>query len=225
MDVLSTLCKIKKNIVFVQIGSNDADYGDPLREFILRYNWHGVMVEPVPYVFKRLQSKYGSRKGISLLNMAISDTDNDKEFYYLAESTDSLPPWYDQLGSFYCENILKHRDYIPDIECRLRTMLVPCITLQNLFKRYDIKQLDVFHVDVEGYDYEIIRHLDIHNLRPTVVIYEHIHLLEWQKMECESHLRNQSYYLFVQGSNTIALDVNKHQLIKHLSFIKESNHA
>jgi hypothetical protein len=40
---------------FVQIGSNDGTTGDPLRTFTEANDWSGLLVEPVPYVFARLQ--------------------------------------------------------------------------------------------------------------------------------------------------------------------------
>lgn len=202
--LLNTLSRARRTVTFVQVGSNDADYGDPLREFILRDRWQGVMVEPVPYVFDRLRAKYGNRNELALLNVAIADAAGEKDFFYLEESSDSLPPWYDQLGSFYRENIIKHREQIPDIEQRVRSIPVPCVTLRDLFRQQGVQRLDLFHVDAEGYDYEIIRQLAGTGILPTVVIYEHVHLSDSQREECKHILSGMSYHSFAEGPNTVA---------------------
>ena len=33
---------------FVQVGANDGIYGDPLRTYIERHHWRGILVEPSP---------------------------------------------------------------------------------------------------------------------------------------------------------------------------------
>ena len=50
---------------FVQIGANDGSYGDPLRPYVLRYPWHGILVEPQPDVFEISHSDdRGSRRDV-----------------------------------------------------------------------------------------------------------------------------------------------------------------
>ena len=60
---------------FVEIGSNDGERSDHLRPFILSRRWSGIMVEPVPYIFERLQRNYGGTDRIVLANLAIADRD------------------------------------------------------------------------------------------------------------------------------------------------------
>jgi hypothetical protein len=59
-SLLEALALSRKRVFFVQVGSNDADHGDPLRPFILTRRWSGIMIEPVPYVFERLRRNYES---------------------------------------------------------------------------------------------------------------------------------------------------------------------
>ena len=47
--------------------------GQALREFILKYHWKGVLIEPQPDVFERLKANYaGLNDALSFENVAIS---------------------------------------------------------------------------------------------------------------------------------------------------------
>ena len=63
---------VQKVVSFIQIGSNDGTSNDPLREFIIRGGWRGVLVEPISYLFQRLQSNYRGLKGLQFENCAVS---------------------------------------------------------------------------------------------------------------------------------------------------------
>lgn len=43
---------------FIQVGANDGIHGDPLRAYIERHHWHGILVEPQPDVFARILENY-----------------------------------------------------------------------------------------------------------------------------------------------------------------------
>ena len=68
----------QKHISFIQIGAADGLLHDPYREFILRKNLHGVLVEPLPAQFKRLQRNYRRKKGVSFANCAVSYPPSDQ---------------------------------------------------------------------------------------------------------------------------------------------------
>jgi len=210
--VIGELSRMRRPVSFVQIGSNDADHGDPLRLYILKYGWQGKMVEPVPYVYKRLAQKYGQLPGIELLNFAVDDAPGERDFYYLSESTDQLPLWYDQLGSFLLENVLKHRNYIPDIDQRLRTMKVRCISVVDLVT----PEVDLVHSDVEGYDHKIVASVLNSSIRPLVLIYEHIHLTPEDEKHTAANLREAGYRLALDGPNTICVRSDQTRLVKAL---------
>src|SRR5262245_48292496 len=61
-------------VTFIQIGANDGLRNDPIREFIVRDAWTGVLVEPLPDVFDLLKKNYSGRAAARLefVNAAIS---------------------------------------------------------------------------------------------------------------------------------------------------------
>lgn len=192
---------------FVQVGSNDGLQLDPLREEIRFWKWPGIMIEPVPYIFERLRLNYGDRPGISLENVAIADTDGTRDFYFLPEAPDDagLPAWYGALGSFRKDVVLSHRNHIPDIDDRLATIQVPCLTFDALCRKHDVAGIDVLHIDTEGYDYEIIKLADLARWRPKVLMFEHLHLDPGSYAECLRHVRSHGYEDVSNPMDTLCL--------------------
>lgn len=209
--LLSVFAKRYPRAAFVQIGSNDGAQQDPLREAIVGGHWSGVMVEPVPYVFERLRGNYGRYDGrIRLENVAIGSSDGSMPFYFIPRSegvnAQGLPEWYDALGSFSREVIASHKPFIPDIESRIVCEDVPTLTFDSLCRRCGISRVDLLHIDTEGYDYEILKRVDLERWRPKLVIYEHHHLGA-ARGECEAYLRKHGYELMPEALDTWALRV------------------
>jgi FkbM family methyltransferase len=204
--VLEAFALSRKNVFFVQIGSNDADHGDPLRPFVLAHHWSGIMTEPVPYVFERLNRNCGSRPDFILENVAIAGQDGKTAFYYVERSEDPLPQWYDQLGSFSVENILKHSALIPNLAERIVRLEVPCMTFESLCRKHHVEQIDLVHIDAEGYDFEIIKLIDFALHRPLALLYEHKHLGPPEYAACREYVMSHAYELLEEGGDTLCLD-------------------
>ena len=195
---------------FVEIGANDGEQHDHLRPLLRSRRWRGVMVEPVPYVFERLRRNYGELEGVTLANVAIADRDGTLPFYHLAQLEDpereGLPSWYDALGSFSRETVLEHGSEIADIERRLLSIEVPSLTFESLCERYGLEQVDLLLIDTEGYDWEILKHIDFRARHPRLVIYEHFHLAPDVSRRCGEHLEAQGYETMAEGFDTFCLD-------------------
>ncbi|MGH8461581.1 MAG: FkbM family methyltransferase [Stenotrophobium sp.] len=200
--------KAYPDAVFIQIGANDGMALDPLRAEVVCRRWRGVMIEPVPYVFKRLHQRYGKHPRIKLVNAAIADRDGSLPFYALAEQKpgEEVWHWYHALGSFRKDVLLKHKYLIPDIEDRILEIQVGSLTFESLCRQTGITQLDLLQMDTEGYDYEIIRRVPFDKFRPKLILYEYQHLCAEDRTACRSLLHEQGYISFESGIDTVALD-------------------
>jgi FkbM family methyltransferase len=195
---------------FVQVGSNDGEQHDPLRTTILRSRWRGIMIEPLPFVFERLQRNYGPLADrIALENVAIGEHDGSLPFFHLAPVDDhrveGLPQWYDGIGSFKREHVLKHVDYIPDIAERLVCTDVRTLTFEALCERHHVERIDLLHIDAEGSDFDLIRTIDIERHRPRLLIYEHYHLSTSDQAACRRLLEGHDYETIEHGMDTWCL--------------------
>lgn len=196
---------------FIQVGANDGSLYDPLRREILRRNWRGLMIEPVPDVFERLKANYPGYDRIALENVAIADHIGEQSFYHLARVdnpvSEGLPIWYAALGSFHKDVILKHRDLIPEIDRRLVERKVPCTTLNALCDKHQLAIVELIQIDTEGHDYEVIKLIDFARLQPRVVLYEHFHLSETDRRACQAFLAERGFECIERHYDTIALRV------------------
>jgi FkbM family methyltransferase len=192
---------------FIEIGSNDGEYGDPLRPLILSRQWSGVMVEPVPHVFERLRANYAALDRIAFENAAITDHDGEVPFYHLseAEPSEPVPEWYDAIGSVSRAVVRGSADEILDLDRRLVSTTVPSMTFESLCRKHHVRELDLLLIDTEGYDHELLRQIDLSVRRPTLLIYEHFHLLADQRADCQDLVRGAGYELMEEGFDTYCI--------------------
>jgi FkbM family methyltransferase len=204
--------------VFVEVGSNDGDQHDHLRPHIRSGRWRGIMVEPVPYVFERLRANYGDLPQVRLENVAIADREGQLPFFELAEPTESeradLPPWYDAISSFSLDAIMSHADKIPDLERRVQRTEVTCTTFEALWRRNGFDHLDLLLIDTEGYDWEILRTIDLAALHPALVAYEHYHLPAEVRRASRAHLEALGYDVLAEAFDTWCLHRDAHPALR-----------
>jgi FkbM family methyltransferase len=208
--ILRSFDSVHPDAFFVEIGANDGEQHDHLRPFLQAGRWRGIMVEPVPYVFERLQANYGDLPGITLENVAIADRDGDLPFYHLQRVEDraaaGLPQWYDGIGSFSREAVLGHAALVPGLEGRLTCVNVPCLTFDSLCDRHGVDRVDLILVDTEGYDYELLRTIDWDRHRPRLVIFEHYHLAAVQRRTLREMFGGRGYEIKEEGFDTWCVD-------------------
>jgi len=195
---------------FIEVGSNDGERFDHLRRVIHESEWRGIMVEPVPYVFERLRRNYGGFDRVELENAAIAERDGQLPLYHLREATpeerERLPSWYDAIGSFSRESVLGHAREIPDVAERLVEAEVPCLSFDSLCRKHGVERLDLLVTDTEGYDFELLRNIDLAARRPRLIVYEHFHLSPEDRIACRDYLRGAGYETMEEGFDTWCLD-------------------
>lgn len=194
-----------EDFFFVQIGSNDGVIHDLLYHYIQRYQWRGILVEPIGYYFERLKKNYSGNKHLIFENVAISDKDEMRDFYRVKEGLEDLPNWSKGLGSFYPDILFKHRWAIPNLKDYIVKHQVRCIALSQLLDRHSVTNIDLLMIDTEGYDYEIVKQIDFERIKPNIIIYEHKHLERNNRRACRQLLRKHHYALYSHFSNTMAL--------------------
>jgi FkbM family methyltransferase len=157
----------------IQIGANDGLRFDPLNKFLNKYETKTIFVEPIKKYFEDLKKNYSNKKNCYFENSAISDQNSSMEIFKVREEYLNL---YDDhvagISSFNREHLIKHnvkpKHIISDI--------VNSLTIKTLIDKYNIINIDLLFIDVEGYEGKIIS--DFFNslkLRP-IIIFEYIHI-------------------------------------------------
>lgn len=194
----------------MQIGSNDGMESDPLREFIMRDRWHGVLVEPLPDTFKKLLLNYNSyefKTDLVFENIAISDKNDVIPFYFIDAVKAKVPEGQaNKFSSFNKEIPLKLKYEFPDVENNINEISIETLTLDTLLKKHNLKtDLNLLHTDTEGHDYVILKQLDLKVTRPEIILFENLHLNLNDYKKCVKELRKYQYVLYEQGLDTLAI--------------------
>jgi FkbM family methyltransferase len=194
----------------VQIGAHDASQLDPIRRYIVEKGWRGLLVEPIPEVFERLKANYAGIEGLEFENAAIAPQDGTMPLHYLPQtSEDGLPKWYDALASFRKDVLLTHKRFIPDIEERIRTMDVPSLTFESLCAKHGVRDVDVIQIDTEGYDFEIVKLVDLERFRPALIQVEELHFDDGTTRAFDAYVGAHGYETIGNGMDRIALSVDR----------------
>jgi FkbM family methyltransferase len=203
-NLIYSLLISRDRVFFIQIGSNDGCRGDPLWTFRRYPNWHGILVEPVEYVFRRLVTNYAPwADRVAFENAAISNGDTSRPFYRFAESPD-LPVGYDQLGSFD-RQLLEACAQSAGRAHHIIGSPVDCLTFAELCAKHQVNALDLLHIDAERSDAEILGQVDFHRHRPAVLIYEHVYLAEHEQKTLKHRLDDAGYQLRPIGDDTVGV--------------------
>ncbi len=191
------------NARVLQIGANDGVVNDPLREHILVSNWRCLLVEPVPYLYARLQQNYRKLDRVECLNVAVSDSPDEADFFFIREDVlPQLPDWASQIGSFSLDHIRKHFRCLDENWISKKRLRI--ISIQDLMSREMSSGFDFVHLDVEGHEARLIKGILEAGKTPKVILFESHHLGE-EKIEVEGLLAQHGYQFQAHGMDTLAM--------------------
>jgi FkbM family methyltransferase len=168
-------------ISFVQIGANDGLRNDPIREFIVRDEWMGVLIEPLPPVFEMLRQNYAyleSSRKLTFENAAISSTGAPLAFYTASGALLKTLPLEGQLdllrkSSCSREHLAQFVSNPSDV-VRVET---PSATVEAMIQRHFAENaIDLLVIDAEGHEAVILRSLDFDRTRIGAILFECDHL-------------------------------------------------
>ena len=202
-----------KNLIntLIQIGANDGLRFDPLNKYLKKYETKTIFIEPIKKYFDELKINYLNRNNSIFENSAISYDNKNLEIFRVKDDFLKL---YDEhiagISSFNKKHLINHNVK----EKHIMKQIVNSITLKNLMKKYNLNEIDLIFIDVEGYEGEII--IDFFktiNLRP-IMIFEFIHI-ENSIFKKVIESINQNKYLYIEmDENLICFPEEKKFLIK-----------
>lgn len=194
-----------RGLRFVQIGANDGLHGDPLYPFVARYEWTGVMVEPVPATFAALQRRHGGNPRIRLVQAAVDAQPGRRVIYSVDDPHAKLPGFVHAIASFHRDHLLSFSQLVPDIARHIVEQEVPCQTLAQILADAGFDQLDILQIDTEGHDDVVLAQVDLAQVRPRVIQFEHTHLPSPRLVDCLLRLREAGYAFSLEGRDLCAV--------------------
>jgi FkbM family methyltransferase len=187
---------------FVQIGAFNGVDGDPLYPYVKKGLLKGCLLEPQPDVFEQLRLNYAGVGGLLFKRAAIGPRPGQATLYRVRPGAPG-PPWLHQIASFRREVVLRHAPIVPNLEAMIVTEEVQTVTFEELFAELGVLP-DIVVVDTEGYDYEILKLLDVPARKPRVLLYEHKHLNDFDRDACLELLIGAGYRIGVGSVDTTA---------------------
>lgn len=139
-----------ENGVYIECGANDGVTQSYTYELEKR-NWTGILVEPSIQAFQKCVKNRSSRN--IFINCAlVSDNSN----------TEVFGDFDGNLMSSVNGNRL-NRNQLIEVKCR---------TLTSILDEYKVDKIDLFSLDVEGYELEVLKGLDFNKYSPTYLLIE-----------------------------------------------------
>lgn len=149
----------KKDGFFLEIGAYNGLSESVSLRFENELNWKGILIEPNPVHFKFL--KRNRPKNLCLNFICLSKKFLNKKIFI--KNLNQMSYVVDSVNNSYFKkypskkiNILAKKSLSGNFEkfpCKVNT-------LENIFKKYEIKKIDLAIIDVEGSENELLKGID-----------------------------------------------------------------
>lgn len=164
----------------VQIGSNRGD--DELSKY-LKKNYNkldfALFVEANPLHIEELKKCYEEYENVFIENIAIKPSSHEQDTLKLYYYEDDAPLY--EVTSCVKSHIEKHYRHLNYSEDKLHHFEVSALTIDDLFLKYNIKELDWLLLDVEGIDAELLVNTDWNKYDIKKIEYEKLHLGDYKQ--------------------------------------------
>jgi FkbM family methyltransferase len=212
--ILNRLGNSGHDITFVQVGAADGRTVDPLHNSIKKYQWKGLLIEPLPDLFASLRETYSGHTNLKFENSAVDDTEGTRVMYRVpleAVRDGLVPNWAFGISSFYSDrNALGGKRVSAEAFARLKDRIVQekvrCMTLPAMLDRHGIDKIDILQIDAEGHDLKVLAQIDFAKFHPKVINLEYVHLSAEEQRSVISILAQNGYQWEHSGLDLVAYD-------------------
>jgi len=184
---------------FVQIGANDGISVDPMRPYILKHHWRGILVEPHPAAFARLVENYRAEPQLAFENAAIAEHDG-VTFLYSPKHRAGIGDL--TLTSSFDRAAVAHisRQYGTVVE----ELSLPALSIQSLLAKHSVRSIDLVQIDAEGFDDRIVAMFLRSDVLPAIFHFETGSLPPERYRTCLDLLAEFDYRIVTVGLDAVA---------------------
>ncbi len=198
--ILSGFFKNVNRGFYADIGANHPTE-DSVTRLFYDAGWRGINVEPNTRLFKSLEK---NRPRDINVNVGISDKPGELEIR-------EYEGWYAGLSTFSKEMQAQN-----DPSIKFRDVKVKTITLKQLFEENKVKDINFMKVDVEGYEYNVLKSNDWVKYRPQILCIEANHnFKDWSTILSE----NRYIKVFFDGLNEYYVAEEHKNLAERFSYV------
>lgn len=148
-----------------------------------------ILVEPMKLHNPILESYYDWVDNLHIENVVINvEKCNEVEFFYHIDDA----PYY-ELSCLDKTHFKKH-PYAAS-EDGIRSFFIESININDLFKKYQLTNIDILFIDAEGQDDTIIKSIDFDNFIIQNIYFENLHIKD---ENIYNFLENKGYEIVLQ---------------------------
>ena len=167
-------CKGLKNPKGVAIGTHDGEFGEWVSA-VLEGITEAKLIEASDSQYLALRDNYNNKENVELINNLITTDGKDIEFF--------------EGGKGYTNSVKSNVIESWESET-ISSKISSSVSINQILD----KKYDWLHLDIEGYDDEVIRAINV-DILPNFIIFEHNNLLMEDKLKLEGYLINLGYSL------------------------------
>jgi FkbM family methyltransferase len=205
-----------QNVFVLNIGAMDGVLFDELIGYTNMYNFKGLYVEPIPYLFEKLKNNING-EGNLFENSAISNYNGEIEMVMIDQEVIDQglvhSCFYGMSAVYPPKNGLGSEFDKPTVDKYGKRFLAKCITLDKLLRKHKIESYDIIKVDAEGHDYIIFEQIDFDEFRPKVVRLEWINLSQDEQDKIIKKFELNNYKYEISGQDIVGLPMEFYSLV------------
>jgi len=195
--VIEKVYRARGTFSFIEIGANDGRHVDPVYRYVRNPGWKGLLVEPHPITFKKLEENYRGIEGMTLENAAITETDGSIKLF----AFDSTDLHAGMLASLNRDLVRFNGD---GVRGKIQEFDVPSLSVKSLLAKHGIREFDLLQIDTEGYDYPILMQFLDGGVLPRIVHFENNFLTGAERTEAARRFTALGYAFLNIGIDTLA---------------------
>ena len=160
--ILDNVLEYKTDGIFVEVGANDGKTGS-FTYNLAKLGWYGVNIEPIPSLYKQCIQNHSNHKHVINIHCAVGDKEEITTIYdagTLSTIDKETFQNYQKGDSF--KNMCNEKN----------TLQTHVRLLDHVLEEQHIHNIDLFVLDVEGYEEKVLSGFTIENYKPKIIIIE-----------------------------------------------------
>jgi FkbM family methyltransferase len=167
-EVIENYFKDYNKGLLIDIGANDGiTFSNSLG--MIEKGWDAICVEPTFEAFQRLENLHKERNNVFCVNCAITEKQGDNVILVNGSH------YNNDVGllSVVCGENFDVETPIPnDVYNWKRYEKIKTESFETLVEKYNLRVIDLICIDAEGYDYNILKQIDLNKYDVKMVIVE-----------------------------------------------------